>query len=343
MTDSGRRHRRGLVAVFSAIAITIATAAFFTFPAGAAVRSGAAPSGTADPGTADPAGTDPTIATLIVEQDQVDVRKADKERFRTAIDGQDLLEGDTVRTDENGRATILYTDESYTRLDVSTEFTIVELTDDQGARNTNGGLGTGRVWNRVEDLAEGESFSTVGAGATAAVTGTAYSGECPTIDECTFTGVYNDVTVTGNGKKPPSKIGELQHITVKLGEPGAIEELTLEEFLADEWIQTNLTFDAFFGFAGPTIPRHVTIVTFGGAIVIPVEVGGISVNNPQPEGDPPDDPPPPPPNTGPNGYGAGGGANEGGASFDGVGNCMASAAQNKAPGSRPDPTACLGG
>jgi hypothetical protein len=285
---------------------------------------------------------------LSVEHDQVDVRKADRENFRAATNGQDLHEGDTVRTDEDGRATIVYSDKSFTRLDVSTEFTVVELTDDEGKRNTQGGLDTGRVWNRVEDLAESETFSTAGAGATAAVTGTAYVVECATVDECTFTGVYHDLTLTGNGQQPPAKIGEFQHITVKLGEPGDLESSTLEEFLADEWIQLNLTLDAFFGLPSPTYPRHVTIVTFGGAIVVPVEVGGISVTNPNDENDPPDDPPPPPPNTDPSGFGAGGGTNAGGASFDGgggkpVGNCMASAAQGKAPGTRPDPTTCLGG
>jgi len=53
--------------------------------------------------------------------------------------------------------------------------------------------------------------------------------------------------------------------------------------------------------------------------------------------------PPPPPNTSANGYGAGGGTNKGGATTfeDGngkpVGNCMASSAHGKAPGSKPVP------
>ena len=73
-----------------------------------------------------------------------------------------------------------YTDESFTRLDVDTEFTIVSLTDDQGNRQIKGSLDSGRTWNRTSALTESESFEQEGAGATAAVVGSASVIECNT-------------------------------------------------------------------------------------------------------------------------------------------------------------------
>jgi hypothetical protein len=303
-------------------------------------------------GTADTVDATEVLATLVVQDATVEVRRADTERFREARDGQSLHEGDTVRTDATGRATINYTDESFTRLDVDTTFTVVELTDDAGARHTVGSLEQGRVWNRVEDLGESEAFETEGAGATAAVVGTAYSVWCVTPDECTFTGVVHHMELRWNANLPPTTIGELEYMVVVQGAPGSVSTLTLEQYFADAWIQVNLGIDEFLGYPGPDRFRGVVIVRHGNVVVvggIPIEVGGIVVTNPPADDPPPEDPPPgDPPGLPPNGFGAGGGTNEGGASFDGgdghpVGNCMASGAHNKVPGSKPDPSSCLNG
>jgi hypothetical protein len=297
---------------------------------------------------------DTTVATLQVEQANVEIRRAGKDHFREARDRQSIREGDTVRTDATGRATIRYTDESFTRLDVDTTFTVVELTDDEGERSTAGNLETGRTWNRVEDLAETETFGTEGAGAVAAVTGTAYVVVCPTVDECTFIGVVHDLALAANPRHGSLAIDELEHVTVRRGEPAARGSLTLEEFFGDAWIQENLGIDAFLGFPGPDRFRGVSIVRSGSVVIVdgvPIEVAGISVTRPDgppsdpPPGDPPGGPspsdppappPPPPPSTSGNGFGAANGTNKGGASFGGVGNCMASGTQGKGSG-KPTP------
>ena len=341
--DIGGRRRRAAAVLATGTLLALLVA---PFTAGAAVHHGDAPG--------DPA--DEAVATLEIEHDQVAVRRDGKARFRPARDGQAIGEGDTVRTDATGRATIQYTDDSFTRLDVDTTFVVVELIDDEGTRHTRGSLQQGQVWNRVEDLAETETFETEGAGAVAATTGTAYSVTCTDVDECTYTGVVHDLLLRWLAEELlegdehlPSTIDELEFVVVRRGQGGIAGELTLEEFFADEWIQLNLRVDIGLGYPGPDRFVGVTItrtVTSTGTVVI--EVGGISVTKPDA---PPSNPPPsnPPPTGGqPNGFGAGGGTNQGGASFDDgsghpVGNCMASGAHHKNGGGKPDPGTCLNG
>jgi hypothetical protein len=137
-----------------------------------------------------------SVARLVVTHDAVSVQKAGKTKFKPAHDGQKLRVGDTVRTDSTGLAEVDYTDDSYTRLDVDTTFTIVQLTDDEGNRKIEGSLDTGRAWNRTSALTESESFEQSGAGATAAVVGTAFTVECDTVDHCVFTAVIHDIDLT---------------------------------------------------------------------------------------------------------------------------------------------------
>ena len=304
-------------------------------------------------------------ATLVVEQPNVELRREGKDEFRPAKDGAELHEGDTVRTDATGRATIEFTDKSFTRLAESTEFTIVELTDDQGTRHTTGNLSVGKAWNRVEDLTESEAFETEGAGATAAVDGTAYAVACLNPAACWFDGVVHDVKVTGNLNGPGTKsVDELQKVLVTLGVVGDVELMTLEEFYGDEWIQQNLAIDAFLGFESPDWQKNVIVQTNEDGTI---QVAGVVVfapavvNNPSGGGTPPIEnpppgggggggtpPPPPPPPTNPGqGFGAGGGTNKGGASFDNgtgrtTGNCMSQGAGQGHGHGQPDPAACLG-
>ena len=143
--------------------------------------------------------SDEVVATLAVTEQTVEVQKADAEEFKKAKDGQKLREGDTVRTDATGRAEVEYGQDSYTRLDVNTTFTIVSLADDQGNRQVEGSLDVGKTWNRTSAaLTESESFEQTGAGATAAVVGTASSVECASATECVFTAVVDNVELTGD-------------------------------------------------------------------------------------------------------------------------------------------------
>lgn len=137
------------------------------------------------------------VATLQIDKANVEVRKAGKDAFKAAKDEQKLGEGDTIRTDATGKAEVQYDDTSYTRLDESTTFTIVSLTDDEGNRQVEGSLETGRTWNRAEGLTESDSFEQSGAGATAAVQGTAFLIECESVTLCRYVAADNVTELTG--------------------------------------------------------------------------------------------------------------------------------------------------
>jgi FecR protein len=147
------------------------------------------------------AGAADALANLKITADNVEVKLKGKASFADAKDGQALKQGDTIKTDANGRAEIDYTDGSITRLGASTVFTISKLTNEKGARQTQGTLSVGETWNRAAKVSETGSFEVKAGGTTAAVEGTAFVAKCvPDTSgsqevDCTFTAVVDDIKV----------------------------------------------------------------------------------------------------------------------------------------------------
>jgi hypothetical protein len=146
------------------------------------------------------ASSDTSLASLKITADNVSVKPKGK-AYADAKDGMALKQGDTIKTDANGRATIEYTDGSLTRLAGSTVFTLSKLTDERGGRQTQGTLSVGETWNRAAKVSETGSFEVKAGGTTAAVEGTAFVAKCvPNTDgtqavDCTFTAVVDDIKV----------------------------------------------------------------------------------------------------------------------------------------------------
>ena len=139
------------------------------------------------------------LATLKVLAPGVEVQAKDAKAFIAAKDGQQLQQGDALKTDATGKAEIAYTDGSLTRLGESTEFRITKLTDKKGARQTQGTLTVGSTWNRAAKVSESGEFSIKAGGATAAVEGTAFAVTCPpagsTAVACTVTAIVDSISV----------------------------------------------------------------------------------------------------------------------------------------------------
>lgn len=212
------------------------------------------------------------LATLKVTAEKVEVKKAGGKKFKVAKDGAKLREGDTIRTDATGLAEIDYTDDSYTRLDVNTTFTIKKLTEDQGSRQVQGSLETGQAWNRTTALTESESFEQEGAGANATVLGTAFNVQCDDATHCTFTAVEHDIQLTGRDGQiqllNPLDQCESDDTQGGQGEyPGIlcdeVTKLTVEQMIANSWIQANLLRDLLERGYGPG-PFSGTIVVQNG-------------------------------------------------------------------------------
>jgi len=209
------------------------------------------------------------FATLKVLKPNVSVRRKGKSVFKLAHDGQKLRVGDTIQTDTGGEAEIDYTESSFTRLDVSTTFTLKHLTDNQGHRQVEGSLDSGRTWNRTTALTQSESFSQDGAGATASVVGSAFMAECDTAGHCTFTSVVDGlklVTVDGEVKL----LAPLEQCDSTAVDPnnatlcGVPTQVTADILAANAWILQNLFVDGIAGFPGPTITG--TIVVTNGVV-----------------------------------------------------------------------------
>ncbi len=237
--------------------------------------------------TGSPSG--PVLAKLDVQKTKVDVQPSGSSTFAAGVDGASLKQGDTIRTDETGRAEVDYTDGSVMRLDVSTEYQITKLTDNQGARQTQGKLNVGKTWHRVAAVAETGEYGVTGASATAAVEGTAFLGECITVDECQFTAVV-DFLDFGNG----IVLAPGQTVPVNEGNFGQVEQLTVDQVTADAWIRENLLTDWAAGLGDPSelnaIPKPAPQ-----SVILTVENGVVVDVQPVPDVPPAPPPPPPPP------------------------------------------------
>jgi len=227
-------NRRCVVAVFAVMVIAPIVVASAAFAAPDRAHLG----GSGGSGDATEA-----LAKLVVTENGVEVKAADKTAFKPASDGQNLREGDTIRTDATGLAEIDYTDTSYTRLDVNTTFTIKKLTDEKGARQVQGSLDTGRTWNRTAILTESESFEQEGAGANAVVLGTVFLHQCDTPDHCAV--IVFDHFVRYSGADNVTK--ELSTYEACDSKAGVLctdpEALSISELASIEFAQENLDRD----------------------------------------------------------------------------------------------------
>jgi len=248
-----------------------------------------------------------TLAILPEHVGHVDVRREGASAFGPAKDGQRLDVGDTVRTDDVGRAEVQYSDNAFTRLDVNTTFTLTKLTEEQGDRQVEGTLESGRTWNRAEALTESGSFEQTAGGATAAVAGTAFVVECATRDQCSFIAVFHSIVLKGAGNERQT-LDELDQCGTTSGDLcDALSKLSLDEAVGNEWIQANLFLDLVLRGYGPgpfvlVGGVQVFVADIPPASPLAVAVLGASVVAPPPfQGDdtpPPDEPPPvvePPP------------------------------------------------
>ncbi len=155
--------------------------------------------------------------------------------------------GDGVRTDTTGFAEIAYFDGSRTRLDIDTEFEVVELVDDAGVSSTRTSMGIGRTWHRVESLGEGE-FTVETSQATATVRGTAFVLDCISADNCTYLVFEGIIEVTLGDGSVIEVVGPAEVVVVG-GVAGPVTPVTLDRLLADPWFQANASRDVAAGFA----------------------------------------------------------------------------------------------
>ena len=166
--------------------------------------------------------------------------------------------GDGVRTDTTGFAEIAYFDGSRTRLDIDTEFDVVELVNDAGVSSTRTSMGVGRTWHRVESLGEGE-FTVETSQATATVRGTAFVLACAA-DSCTYIVFEGVIELTLADGSVVEVIGPAE-VEVVGGVAGPVTPVTLDRLLGDPWLLDNANRDIAAGFGDLVAILGTTEVT----------------------------------------------------------------------------------
>ena len=198
----------------------------------------------------------PTTTTMPVEpvaiaalDEKVEARVAPAAEFAPVASTIEARLGDAVRTDVTGFAEIIYPDGSLTRLDAETELEIRALSDVDDVVTTETELVSGRIWNRVEQLAGPDDAFTVDTPvASATVRGTAFVVDCRTSNACTFTVLEGTIIVAPDGGEPIT-LEAPRSLTVTAA--GAPEDAVLVPFdaaFADPWISENAERDVEAGF-----------------------------------------------------------------------------------------------
>jgi LPXTG-motif cell wall-anchored protein len=224
-----------------------------------------------------------TLVVLPADEGHVEIQRSGKDAFKQAENEAKLNEGDTVRTDDEGHAEIDYSDDSYTRLDVNTTFTLVKLVEDEGKRQVATSLDLGRAYTRTEALTESESLEEDAGGTTAAVVGTAWSRECTIVNgviTCNVLGVLHNLLLTFEEQQ--KILPELNLCEYIEGEDcESYDPQTLQDMINNAWTQLNLQRDLLERGLGPGPFSEV-----GGVQAeqeIPIDVGGIGADDYTPE------------------------------------------------------------
>ena len=171
----------------------------------------------------------------------------------------DVAVGDVVRTDATGFAAVTYFDGSLTRLDVDTEFEVLELVDEVDESVVRTRMGLGRTWHRVQTLGEGGEYSVETSVATAVVQGTAFSIECVSATECTFLVVEGSLLVVFADGTDVELVAPAA-LTVDEAGVGDVIPVPFDGAFGDDWLFDNarrdVEADATFASAAEIYQAH---------------------------------------------------------------------------------------
>lgn len=178
----------------------------------------------------------PDYVRLEITTDTVMVRLAGSEEYQPGVEGMEITAGSSIKTDENGRAQVIYPNGSSTRIDINSEMTIQEYT--KAPFNVTVSLSLGRIWNRVAKLLGNESYQTVSPSVVATVRGTSYGHS--------LRDTFNDIEVV-RGAVVSTCLNKTQIAEVTENKKGsfdcnqkapAVAEMT-DDDKNDEWVSFN--------------------------------------------------------------------------------------------------------
>jgi hypothetical protein len=196
----------------------------------------------------DGGGATEALAQLDIISTDVTVASGGDGEFEAGESGQDLFQGDRVRTDPTGFAEVVYFEGSWQRVENSATLTLLRLVATEVGQAVRTGIDQGRAWQRVQQLTqEADSFEVETPVATASVRGTAFAIDCTEAPaSCTFAVTEGLVEIIlPDGTRIRLTPGQV--LTVgRDADPDQLvpEDVGLAALEQDDWISRNLVRDA---------------------------------------------------------------------------------------------------
>ena len=218
------------------------------------------------------------VGDAVAIEPDVELRRGSTAPYEPLPEVAAVAVGDGVRTDDTGYAEVVYVDGSLTRLDVNTEFEVIELTDDAGVSSTRTSMELGRTWHLITTLGEGE-FTVETSQATATVRGTAFSIACDAPTRCSYLVVSGVVELT-LGDDSVVQLAGPSRVDVESGVAGTVTPVVPDEILDDSWLAANMARDVaaeFVGLAPALRGLAVATAAAGGPVLLPPTLPTLTV------------------------------------------------------------------
>lgn len=160
--------------------------------------------------------------------------------FAVGENGQKIPVGTKVKTDDAGRAQLVYPNGSVTRIDYNTEVTLSEFSE--SPQKTRVKVSKGSIWSRVTKLLGGEYYKTESSTLVASVRGTSYGHTILPEEKNTVLVTQSKVAVQCFNSIEEYMVEEGNQITWDCKKNPQTGEITKED-KKNEWIIFNLQED----------------------------------------------------------------------------------------------------
>lgn len=217
------------------------------------------------------------MATLSIYEGDVFVKKPGDKTFTPAREKEKLPVGTEISTANDGRAQVIYSGGTVTRLDYASRMKIERY---QAPHSIRVKIIEGRIWSRIKKLFGKEAYESESGNVIATVRGTSYNHGVKTKGFDTAIVLEGAVSITCKENKKSITVQEEQKGVMNCDDPKTLKTNSItEEDTTDEWIQFNmlediLLEDGMTPTRGTTTPRLSPQIT-----VAPTNTPGQSGNH----------------------------------------------------------------
>lgn len=179
--------------------------------------------------------------TLEIFTGQVFVIDPKTGQDQEATNGQVVTVGDSIHTDSAGRAQVVYSNGTVTRIDHSSNMTVAKA--DLNPQEITVNVTAGRVWSRVKKLLGQESYQTETGTVVAAVRGTSYGHGILADGKNKITTTKHTVSVNCRNDTQSGQVSQNMKLLLDCQTGSGSDVVPVESTDQDEWYQFNLEQD----------------------------------------------------------------------------------------------------